>query len=374
VTKFKWFFNMLIQVPFLVTSMAFGNWMLHSEGDSGAIGMLDREIEKRVSEPNKWGYTVLSSPSMSSQGLTYFLSFNVYLKGVRYSSIDEVERLYVDVYGDFLSKINSIRSIRPFLAEFPLTPSSVSLCLGFEDEKGKNLSPPYIVSAILKWDKLIFNQYIIGKEYDLGFVFKNIEERDPRKISGLKELYFPSVPRRMAEYSCKIGLIPNPSTSPYAKALFNFLKRFSKSNNLEFVTIGRVGETVNEIWPFEFALRGSQCLKLDEARVIAAKCFYEVWQSVKQDTRCIEYLKRRNLLPHFKDMATSPEPRHIAFRISFWDENVDRQPEPYIAEIRFLGGTFKYFTADEGQRLVLVHEETFDDALAFLNAQNAKTE
>ena len=58
----------------------------------------------------------------------------------------------------------------------------------------------------------------------------------------------------------------------------------------------------------------------------------------------------------------------LAFRISFWDENVDRQPSPYISEIRLLDGRFSYFTSDDLQRLVLVREESFDDAQAFLKA------
>jgi hypothetical protein len=37
-----------------------------------------------------------------------------------------------------------------------------------------------------------------------------------------------------------------------------------------------------------------------------------------------------------------------------------------IAEIRFLGGKIKYYSADENQRLVLAFEETYDDVQKFL--------
>ena len=66
------------------------------------------------------------------------------------------------------------------------------------------------------------------------------------------------------------------------------------------------------------------------------------------------------------DSSVIPEPRHLSFRISFWDENVDRQSAPYIAEIHLMDKKFSYFTSDDLQRLVLVREESFDDALAFL--------
>ena len=74
---------------------------------------------------------------------------------------------------------------------------------------------------------------------------------------------------------------------------------------------------------------------------------------------------------YIHDDATFPEIRHIGFRISFWDENIDRQIAPYIAEIRMFEGRLKYFTADDGQRLVLVYEESYDDAQAFLKSQKA---
>ena len=66
--------------------------------------------------------------------------------------------------------------------------------------------------------------------------------------------------------------------------------------------------------------------------------------------------------------TTVPDSRHISIRLSFWDENIDRQPEPYIAEVRLCDQKLRYYTADEGQVLHLAFEESFDESQAFLKA------
>jgi hypothetical protein len=100
----------------------------------------------------------------------------------------------------------------------------------------------------------------------------------------------------------------------------------------------------------------------------------ELFDFVRKDASCVEYVQKRSLWPREEHPSPTPIPEQLAFRISFWDENIDRQIAPYIAEIRLLDGKLKYYTADEGQRLELVYEETFDEAQTFLKAQTAKTE
>jgi hypothetical protein len=49
-------------------------------------------------------------------------------------------------------------------------------------------------------------------------------------------------------------------------------------------------------------------------------------------------------------------------------------PEPYIAEIRVAGESFKYYTANERQFLVLAYEETWDEAMEFLEQETKSQE
>ena len=110
--------------------------------------------------------------------------------------------------------------------------------------------------------------------------------------------------------------------------------------------------------PVEIALRGSQTLHLEEARKLATTCAQKALTVARTDKRFIEYMKEMGGNPHWNDSATEILPRHICLRLSFWDENVDRVPSEYIAEIRLINETLSYYSSDEGQRLVLVHEES----------------
>jgi hypothetical protein len=87
----------------------------------------------------------------------------------------------------------------------------------------------------------------------------------------------------------------------------------------------------------------------------------------------IEYIRERKTWIKEKFSGDVPLRDHVGLRMSFWDECVNRVSEPFIAEIRVIGESFKYYTADEGQRLVLVYEETWDEAMKFLE-QEAKSQ
>ena len=57
----------------------------------------------------------------------------------------------------------------------------------------------------------------------------------------------------------------------------------------------------------------------------------------------------------------------IALKIAFWDHNVNRPKAPNLSEILFMKGTFYYYEANpKTQALVLVHEESYDDAMKAL--------
>jgi hypothetical protein len=83
----------------------------------------------------------------------------------------------------------------------------------------------------------------------------------------------------------------------------------------------------------------------------------------------IEYIRERKTWIKEKFSGDVPLRDHVGLRMSFWDEYVNRVSEPFIAEIRVIGESFKYYTADEGQRLVLVYEETWDEAMKFLEQE-----
>jgi hypothetical protein len=203
---------------------------------------------------------------------------------------------------------------------------------------------------------------------------KSIGEERAHDVPGLREYYSPSIPRKTRDKKIEV-----PKTSrlydfercPLWEAKFEFVQKFCKTNRLDLVRLGVVGEHYHDSRHFNFALRGSQYLKLDEARKLAAKCSQELFDFVCKDPCCLKYVKERSTWPREKHPSPTPIPEQLAFRISFWDESVDRPLAPYIAQIWLLDGILKYYTADEGQCLVLVHEETFAEAQAFRKASES---
>jgi hypothetical protein len=276
--------------------------------------------------------------------------------------------IHKQIFEEFLQAANSVRSIRPFLAEFPLTPHSFYLYLLFLSKEGEKFRPPYLSEVVVNDDNVLFNQFATPEEFrgqgsEYGPYYKIIKKIPISEASWLQEYLRPSVVRKKANHEIVIPVYSQISEwrdADFTRTQFEFLNKFCATNSLAFVTYGYVGEVERDSVPFGFALRGSQKIDLAEAKKLAEKCFCETMRFVRSDQATLDYMKKRSTWKNHHDPSTIPETRHLEFRISFWDENIDRQPSPYIAEIRVIAGKCKYFTADEGQRLVLVHEELLD--------------
>jgi hypothetical protein len=325
---------------------------------SDQIRALDYEASRCLKKENRWGYYILKKPDMFDSGLTYWIEAIVCLNK-RIESFEEAERLYVDIYKDFFRDVHSLRCIRPFLATFPLTLSSCDLTVGFEDEKGKTLRPPYIASIFMKNDQLHFFHCIdlpgAGRSEYEAVLKKPVQD-----IVGLKELYSPSVERRSLGEKQEIppfsGLCWKDDT-PAGKCELGFAQKFCKENDLEIVTFGCVGKDYFDIRDFNFVFCGKKNLNLDQAKKLAKQCFHDFFDFEQRDRDCLEFIKlKRATRPR-----VVPLTGQLGLRISFWDDYLDRVVSPNIAEIRYLDGKFTFYTADEHQVLKLVHEETIQE-------------
>ena len=108
------------------------------------------------------------------------------------------------------------------------------------------------------------------------------------------------------------------------------------------------------------AFWGHQRLNVQEARRLMVQGASDFLHFTQTNTIALDYMNF-----YMKEEAPAhPEMKLIVLRFSFWDENIDRQPEPYIAEIRLENEKILYFTADENQFLKLVQEESVDEAQA----------
>lgn len=335
------------------------------------VETLNIEICNEVTKPTSVGYEYVDYPcprypDISDNGLTYTFTIPICVMNESFTAPLDSIPLFKAIYRDILDRLNSIRRIRPFLAEFPLTPASCDLYLTFRDKEKHIRMPPYVQSIRLFHEVLEINPYRSFDKEKEALQKANVK-LPAREV--LQEFYTPTLPPKQPGPKPKIPPLTRLSwrcDTAWGASRLRFLKRFCHAHGLEITIIGVAGSHAFDRKPFGFALRGSQRLSLDEARQLAATCSKELMAYAKNDPPLIEYMKKRGANPLFEDPATVAEPRHCAFRISFWDEDIDRVQAPAIAEIRINGESFQYFTADEHQRLVLTLEETYAQATAFL--------
>jgi hypothetical protein len=325
---------------------------------------LNNAMQEEFSKQNEWGYVIDLPIQVNEIGLTYTLNPSFAVHSIRSTTPEETLRLYAQIVQDALKRCNSIRILRPFFAEFPLTPNNLGLTLHFRTTENKLVPPPYIGSIFIREDKP--EEFVIKSYKNPHTEIEPISGVDPKSRSELKELYTVAVPRKACEIKPEVptpSFLSKTSSTPTGIAEFEFIKEFCSKHDLHLVKTGKVGNHRSPSLPIEIALRGAQTLHLKEARKLATDCAQGALTMARTDKRFIEYMKERGNNPHWNDPATEALPHHISLRLSFWDENVDRVSSEYIAEIRLINETFFYYSADEGQRLMLVHEEGFDQAI-----------
>jgi hypothetical protein len=110
--------------------------------------------------------------------------------------------------------------------------------------------------------------------------------------------------------------------------------------------------------PYQLALFGSASMTIEKARKMSKDCSFELLKAVKKEFPTSSPYQKKKA----KESGKDPLLDEIAFRISFWDDNLDRPRAPDIAEIRYAQGDCEYYTADDNQRLVLVFSEAAEDA------------
>jgi hypothetical protein len=328
---------------------------------------------KELSQPNNWGYQIppLFGPDMSQTGLTYSFSLLATVRNIKVKDPEEAEKIFFEVYKKNLTILNSVRILRPFLGEFPLTPDGFKMTLGFDDANGDPLLPPYIASISMNEQKIHCCRYSKGENYPfLKFTTKNFQD-----IIDSKYCYHPALRRCPAKVKPKVptyASIPERHSSPSDKVVYNFAREFGLKSNLNVVALGNVCKDFDFDAPFEIAFWGNQQLTLKDARMLGATLSDQFLRLVQTNEVTLKRMQEGHANVSHPLDAAFPEARHIALRLSFWDENIDRQPEPYIAEIRLHGGKFTYYTADENQFLVPVLEEALDDAQAFSKEDSPK--
>ena len=311
-------------------------------------------------------------PYLSDSGLTFDIYALILLRGIRTTSIDEAEALFCEVYPYFLNKLNAVRSIRPLLASFPLDPDSCQLNIMFVDERDVTVRPPSLIGVGLGLGggsgqgELEFSQHTTKNAAEGSGPYETVVTRKARDIPGLKKFYQPKCPRSKASVIPRGFQFSEDSwccKGPRSQEQICELKSLCYQTNLAITTVGSVGRNHFDMRPVEFALRGSQQFSLEESRKLASTCLQHMLTYIQNSQLHKERIKKWWSSPSCCHVSSEPASDQIAFRINFWDENIDRPVAPHIAEIRLLDDKLSYFTADENQCLILVFEETVKDCL-----------
>jgi hypothetical protein len=147
-------------------------------------------------------------------------------------------------------------------------------------------------------------------------------------------------------------------------ALEKFGPAQAQSHDMKFLFVSNVSGDGFADYSISYSSRKK--LKLDEARklgVSIVKEFYSMIQSLPETAKLAAWIKRSQTKATY-----TPTIDNICVKIGFWDGNVDRMMPPYIAEVFFFKGSFSYYQADPStQTRVLVHQESYDDALKIVN-------
>jgi hypothetical protein len=324
---------------------------------------LNKDLMEAATKPNRWGYGISWPPDVTESYLNDIDETIIVDK--TFTDVDKALQFALPIYEDFIRRVNSVRAVRPFLLEFPITPKTCCLAFRIRDMTKDRDQHPHVgtivfrpVVEVVYWNP----RPDLPKKGETKAVYLT-----PDQIPGLSRLYQNGVPRKAVTSKPIIRPLDKmewrgKETAHYH--FFEFSKKWAQQFSLIVIVSGETDKLKIIESDFSIAMVGTQRISLKEARNIAATFGRDALRFMKEDEKCIEYFKEET-----KEKATEikPSPDYIGLRISFWDENIDRVVQPYIAEIRYVDGVFKYYTADELQRLVLVYEETFDEAMKFLD-------
>lgn len=327
--------------------------------------LLEQKLQGLYPDPHPTPLSKLWQPALEDWGLTYDLDAVAVLRGEKFIDKDKAEERFAEVYIEYQKKLNSIPQIRPFLAEFPISPKSFFLSTKFKTLEGSFFNAPYLAAiGPLPNDTIYFCvQTPESQENQKTIAEKRIEESE-----FLKSCYKPFVERTQVD-SKEINipsLHEETLVHPLSHSIFFFANTFSSRHHLFPLALGNVGRSDGKHSSFAFALWGQEQLLLEAAHKMAAECARDFLLFLQKDKAALGQMKEQSKDVRYCDPATIPEPRHMTFRISLWDEGINRQPAPYIAEIRLQDGVFEYFTSDKGQNLIPLYSESFDDAMRFL--------
>lgn len=104
---------------------------------------------------------------------------------------------------------------------------------------------------------------------------------------------------------------------------------------------GHLADAPAARWGLSFS--SNQSMTIEEARPMAATMARALLHRLYHDPVFRKLYAERGKSPRWPSELTNEA---LAFRVAFWDSNIDRPLPPSIAQIRFCGDTISYYYAD----------------------------
>lgn len=116
-------------------------------------------------------------------------------------------------------------------------------------------------------------------------------------------------------------------------------QQLGASQNLCLLNLsyGQLANAKKAQWALSYT--SSAKMTIADVRPMVAMMVRTFLCKIYQDPIFMEYYQKAKLKSQFG-------PDSIAFKLAFWDENVDRPIAPYLAQVRFADGVVCYYYAD----------------------------
>jgi hypothetical protein len=331
--------------------------------------LLEKEFTKRV--PKSTTIHVQTFPFLASaHRLTTSVECNISVPSIKTQDPHDALLSSLPYAQAYVDTINNIPLIRPYLIDFPISLLMWEFALGCaRDEKTKlPLYSPYIASLLFLGYEFEITRFYKTITYPNGRVGHNSYDNIYDESKGLPEEFTQMAIPQFDKLEQKVPqrILETKKYCYYnqgMKLFYDFYQNFAQKHGLTFVAFEKVYDLDR---PYErkifmevaYATQEKK-LTLDEAKDFALKLRDEHAQFCVSEAKISHYINA--LRKNGRESPANPIniQKYISFRVSFWDEYIDRVQTPAIAEIRVYGTRARYYVADELQRLKLVCEEEF---------------
>ena len=324
------------------------------------------ELVKRA--PRDKQYIILDKPVMAPwHRLTDMISCQIQLNETKCRDPQEALTIYTLYAQAYIDTLNNVREIRPYITSFPYSLDMWDFVVDFARDKKTQMFfyAPFISGVECFSNKIIIHQLLREKQLPDGQICYDIYENIFKTPNILpKEIQNMDLPK--FDKTNKPKKIPSTtkfcSFNDGLKEEFTFAQNLAKKNGLILIALEGVlnGETAhspkNDCLQEAFATQ-EKCATLNESKELVRNLRDSMISFLVKGSRLSNWA---NLFRKQGKESLSPTinlQEYMSFRVSFWDEYIDRVKAPHIAEIRVVGQKARYYIADELQRLQLVHEE-----------------